>query len=124
MPLLPPWPFVAASSLADRRWRRRYTASQLALRYGFPVVTKPTERYVAIIELTSKGTPTGWSENDFKAYCGQASTGPARIRRAWEAYATQGVGVTGMLSLRWLSLVSIRPSSSRLWCCCDQHKQP
>jgi hypothetical protein len=49
----------------------RYTAAQLALRYGFPVVSKPTEKYVAIIELTSKEVTTGWSENDFKAYCGQ-----------------------------------------------------
>jgi kumamolisin len=54
-----------------QRLSTSYTASQLALRYGFPVITKPTGQYVAIIELTSPQTTTGWSENDFKAYCGQ-----------------------------------------------------
>ncbi len=43
------------------------------MRYGFPVVSKATDQYVAIIELTSPQSTTGWSENDFKAYCGQAS---------------------------------------------------
>jgi len=52
---------------------RSYTSAQLAVRYGFPVVSKATDQYVAIIELTSPQSTTGWSENDFKAYCGQAS---------------------------------------------------
>ena len=48
------------------------------MRYGFPVVSKATDQYVAIIELTSPQSTTGWSENDFKAYCGQASMLQAR----------------------------------------------
>ena len=55
----------------------RYTAAQLALRYGFPVITKPTNQWVAIIELTSPGATTGWSESDFKAYCGQVGAAPS-----------------------------------------------
>ena len=57
----------------------RYTAAQLALRYGFPTLTEPTKQYVAIIELTSKEAPTGWSENDFKAYCAQVNKRPSPL---------------------------------------------
>ncbi|CAL5221913.1 g4183 [Coccomyxa viridis] len=46
------------------------SAPQLALRYGFPVVTQPADNYVAIIELITPGG-SGWSKDDFKTYCEQ-----------------------------------------------------
>ncbi|EIE19960.1 subtilisin-like protein [Coccomyxa subellipsoidea C-169] len=47
-----------------------YTAAQLALRYGFPVLTEPSKFWVAIIELS---TPmgTGYSPKDVTKYCKQ-----------------------------------------------------
>ena len=47
-----------------------YTAAQLALRYGFPVVTQPANNYIAIIELVIP-EGSGWSKDDLKAYCDQ-----------------------------------------------------
>ena len=55
---------------SPKRLQTGYTAAQLALRYGFPVLTQPTDKYVAIIELTVPAG-SGWSETDFKAYCEQ-----------------------------------------------------
>ena len=55
---------------SPHRLQTGYTAAQLALRYGFPVVTQPADNYVAIIELIGSAG-SGWSEDDFKSYCEQ-----------------------------------------------------
>ena len=55
---------------SPHRLQTGYTAAQLALRYGFPVITEPADNYVAIIVLILPGG-SGWSENDLKTYCDQ-----------------------------------------------------
>lgn len=50
-----------------------YTAAQLALRYGFPVLKNTAKVWVAIIELSTP-VGTGYSMKDVTKYCKQVRT--------------------------------------------------
>ena len=53
-----------------------YTAAQLALRYGFPVLTESSKFWVAIIELSTP-VGTGYSPKDVTKYCKQVQIIPS-----------------------------------------------